>query len=74
MLITANAPTGWSWCREELQAKLKLLRRELDTAKAEQETAKTSCQELEDKLAAEQSSIKQLQEPHGCEIKQRCRS
>lgn len=74
LLTVANGPTSWSWCRDNLQAKLKLLDRQLDTAKAEQETAKTCCQELEEELAAEQYSTKHLQEQHDCEVQQRCRS
>ena len=69
----ASASTDWSRCRDELHGKIKLLDCELNTAKTEQETAKTCCQELEEKLAAEQSSIKHLQEQHDCEVQQRCR-
>ena len=74
LLTMVSASTGWSWCRDELQGKVKLLDCELNTTKTEQETAKTCCQELEEKLAAEQSSIKHLQEQHDCEVQQRCRS
>lgn len=72
--LADSATTGWSWCRDELQASLKLLDQECNTAKAKQETANTCCQELEDKVAAEQSRIKHLQEQHDCEIQQRCSS
>lgn len=60
----ACASTAWSWRRDELQSKIKLLDHELDTAKAKQETDRACRQELEEKLAAEQSSTKQLQEQY----------
>lgn len=64
-------PTGSSWCRDELQTKMKLLDHELATAKAEQETDRAGRHELEEKLAAEQSSTKQLQEQYDSALQQR---
>lgn len=67
----ASAPPRWSWCRDELQTKIKLLDHELDTAKAEQETDRACRHELEVQLAAEQSSTQQLQEQYDCARQQR---
>ena len=58
-------------CRDELQAKVKMLDHKLDTARTEQEAATKSCKVLEERLAREQSSIKQLQEQYDQAVQQR---
>lgn len=72
LFACGRCPNMVNLCRDELQAKLETLDHKLSTARLDQESAKTCCTDLEERLSAEQFIIKQLQDRYDQQLLQRC--